>query len=496
MKLEGITAHPDDVTVTVGSQQGLDLVTRLFCDPGDVVLCEAPSYVGALGVFRAYQCEVVHVAMDEHGLDPVALAEAVAALQAAGKKAKFLYTIPNFHNPAGVSQTLERRDPRSSRSPSRPTCWWWRTTRTGCSGSTATRSRRCARWTPSGWSTWGRSPRPSRPASGSAGCSPRTRSGRSWCWPRSRRRSARRPSPSSPWPRTCSKHDWRGQIKVFREMYRERRDAMLAGLADHMPAGTSWTVPQRRLLRLADPAPGAGLARHAAAGGHRPGGVRARHRLLRRRLRQSAPAPVLLLPDARADHRGHPPTGRGDAVRGRRAGHLRHRRSTAPARAATGCTTRPERTSRERPDPEAPERPSSHSSQPAHRAETVVVLSGGLSHERDVSLRSGRRVALALRSRGIEVVESDVDSSLVPLLARCRSAVVFPVLHGEAGEDGALREVLALLGRAVRRLDRLGLPGRLRQVHRHHGGRRGRASPPRPRSRCRTRSSASSGRRR
>src|SRR3954471_2553290 len=109
MKLEGITAHPDDVTVTVGSQQGLDLVTRLFCDPGDVVLCEAPSYVGALGVFRAYQCEVVHVAMDDHGLDPVALGEAVTALRSAGRTVKFLYTIPNFHNPAGVSQSLERR---------------------------------------------------------------------------------------------------------------------------------------------------------------------------------------------------------------------------------------------------------------------------------------------------------------------------------------------------------------------------------------------------
>ena len=75
-----------------------------------------------------------------------------------------------------------------------------------------------------------------------------------------------------------------------------------------------------------------------------------------------------------------------------------------------------------------------------------MVLSGGLSHERDVSLRSGRRVAMALRSRGVEVVESDVDSSLVPLLGSLPEAVVFPVLHGEAGEDGALREVLALLG--------------------------------------------------
>jgi D-alanine-D-alanine ligase len=76
---------------------------------------------------------------------------------------------------------------------------------------------------------------------------------------------------------------------------------------------------------------------------------------------------------------------------------------------------------------------------------TVVVLAGGLSHERDVSLRSGRRVSQALRSRGVEVVESDVDSSLLPRLVDLPGAVVFPVLHGETGEDGALREVLELL---------------------------------------------------
>ena len=110
MRLEGISAHPDDVTVTVGSQQALDLVTRIFCDPGDVVLCEAPSYVGALGVFRSFQCEVAHVAMDEQGLVPEALREAVLALRAAGRSVKFVYTIPSFHNPAGVTQSLERRE--------------------------------------------------------------------------------------------------------------------------------------------------------------------------------------------------------------------------------------------------------------------------------------------------------------------------------------------------------------------------------------------------
>src|SRR3954451_6638278 len=89
MRLEGISAHPDDVTVTVGSQQALDLVTRVFCDPGDVVLCEAPSYVGALGVFRSFQCDVAHVAMDDQGLVPEALHEAVLALRAAGRSVKF-----------------------------------------------------------------------------------------------------------------------------------------------------------------------------------------------------------------------------------------------------------------------------------------------------------------------------------------------------------------------------------------------------------------------
>ena len=77
---------------------------------------------------------------------------------------------------------------------------------------------------------------------------------------------------------------------------------------------------------------------------------------------------------------------------------------------------------------------------------TVVVLSGGLSHERDVSLRSGRRVSSALQSRGLEVIESDIDSTLVARLSEIPAAVVFPLLHGETGEDGALREVLALLG--------------------------------------------------
>ena len=75
----------------------------------------------------------------------------------------------------------------------------------------------------------------------------------------------------------------------------------------------------------------------------------------------------------------------------------------------------------------------------------VLVLAGGLSHERDVSLRSGRRVAEAMRSAGLEVEERDVDAALLPALAADRPGCVVPMLHGEAGEDGAIREVLELL---------------------------------------------------
>lgn len=110
MSLEGIRgASVDDVVTSTGSQQALDFVAKLFLDPGDVVLAEAPSYVGAMGVFRSYQASVVHVAMDDDGLIPEALRQTIAHLRGQGRRIKFLYTIPNFHNPAGVTLSAERR---------------------------------------------------------------------------------------------------------------------------------------------------------------------------------------------------------------------------------------------------------------------------------------------------------------------------------------------------------------------------------------------------
>jgi len=109
MALEGIRANPDDVVITTGSQQALDLISRIFIDPGDVVLVEAPSYVGALGTFRQYQASVVHVEMDNDGLVPDSLRAAIKSLRATGRKIKFLYLIPNYQNPTGVCLPADRR---------------------------------------------------------------------------------------------------------------------------------------------------------------------------------------------------------------------------------------------------------------------------------------------------------------------------------------------------------------------------------------------------
>ncbi len=109
MTYERIHASEGEIVVTAGSQQALDLLARMFCDPGDVIVAEGPSYVGALSAFSQYQVEVRHVPLDDQGLDPEALAEALDRLDREGKRVKFLYTVPNYHNPAGVTMNAERR---------------------------------------------------------------------------------------------------------------------------------------------------------------------------------------------------------------------------------------------------------------------------------------------------------------------------------------------------------------------------------------------------
>jgi DNA-binding transcriptional MocR family regulator len=239
MALEGIVASPDDVVVTVGSQQGLDLVTRIFVDPGDVVVAEAPSYVGALGTFAAYEAEVVHVPMDDAGLVPEALEETLARV---GSRAKFLYTVPNFHNPAGVSLSRERRDVVLE--------------------IAARHNILVLEDNPYGLLGFDGDPEPalrSRTSDGvlylgsfSKTFAPGLRVG--WVLaPHAVREKLVLASEASllcppnftqfvvaDYLRT---QPWQDQVKVFRELYRERRDTILDALSQLFPAGTTWTHP-------------------------------------------------------------------------------------------------------------------------------------------------------------------------------------------------------------------------------------------------------------
>lgn len=238
----GISAHPDDIVVTTGSQMALDLVTRIFCDPGDVVLVEAPSYVGALGVFRAYECDVVHVAMDDEGLVPQALSAALERCHAEGRRVKLIYTIPSFHNPAGVTQGASRRaeilsiaqaagvllleddpygllgfegePPRAIRADDAEGVIYL-----GSFSKTIASGLRV------GWAVAPHGVREKLVLAAEAAV---------LC-------------PSNYAQLTVSEYlatqPWREQIKTFREVYRERRDALLESLQALMPEGTTWTIP-------------------------------------------------------------------------------------------------------------------------------------------------------------------------------------------------------------------------------------------------------------
>ena len=109
MTTVGVTCDPDDVVVTTGSQHALDLLVRILVDPGDVVLVESPSYVGALGVLRSYEADVRHVETGPRGAEPAAVAAAVALARSQGKVVKALYVVPHHQNPSGATTTAARR---------------------------------------------------------------------------------------------------------------------------------------------------------------------------------------------------------------------------------------------------------------------------------------------------------------------------------------------------------------------------------------------------
>jgi 2-aminoadipate transaminase len=106
MAEEDTSADPEDLVVTTGAQQALDLVGKVLLDPGDVVAVEAPAYVGALSAFSVYEPRFLQVDLDDDGMIVEQLEEALLR----GERPKFVYTVPNFHNPAGVTMSRARRE--------------------------------------------------------------------------------------------------------------------------------------------------------------------------------------------------------------------------------------------------------------------------------------------------------------------------------------------------------------------------------------------------
>jgi DNA-binding transcriptional MocR family regulator len=240
--LEGVSAHPDDVVVTTGSQSALDLVTRIFVDPGDVVITEAPSYVGALGVFRSYQADVVQVPLDADGLVPEALDAALTRLAAEGRRVKFLYTVPTYQNPAGVSLSAERR-PRVLEICRRHGVLVVEDNPYGLLGFDEEPMPALRSYDTDGVLYLGSFSKTFAPgyrvgfviaphavrdklvlASESAVLSPSNASQLA----------------VATYLETC---DWKAQIKAYRELYRDRRDALVGALGEYLPSA-SWNIPQ------------------------------------------------------------------------------------------------------------------------------------------------------------------------------------------------------------------------------------------------------------
>lgn len=248
MRSEGMHVDPQHVIVTTGGQQGLDLFARTFVDPGDIVIAEGPTYPGVVPVFSSYQADVRQVPLDDDGLNIDALVELLDALELEGRAPKYLYTIPTFHNPGGVSMSLERRialvelaaerdliiledNPYSLlRYEGTPLPTLRQLDPAGNVVYLGTFSKIFAPGVRLGWLE---APPPILAKINLA------KQAADLC--------------SSPFAqmlvnRFFTLHDWRAYVARLTDIYQSRRDAMFEALADHMPIGTTWTRPQGGLF--------------------------------------------------------------------------------------------------------------------------------------------------------------------------------------------------------------------------------------------------------
>ena len=248
MAAEDTEVDPEDVLVTTGGQQVIDLVCKTLIDPGDVIVAEAPTYPGAVPAFAAYQADVVQVEMDADGMRVDVLEETLDRLAREGRTPKFVYTIPSFQNPAGVTMSLPRRrrlvevarerellvledNPYGLlRYEGEPLPTLYAMDRGEFVIYLGTFSKVLSPGVRLGWTA---APRPvlAKMQAGKAAadlCS----------------------SPMTQYfvAEYFRTGHWAGYLAGLREVYRRRRDTMLDALCEHFPASAAWTRPQGGLF--------------------------------------------------------------------------------------------------------------------------------------------------------------------------------------------------------------------------------------------------------
>ena len=439
MAAEGTAVETDDIMVTTGGQQVIDLVCRAFLDPGDVVVAEAPTYPGAVPCFTSFQADVVQVEMDDDGMRIDVLEETLARLRAEGRTPKFIYTIPNFQNPGGVTMSLERRR--------------------ALVRIAAEQELVMLEDNPYGLLRYEGDPLPTlysldggRYVIYLGTFSKILSAGLRLGWAAAPGPILERLNLGKQAADLCSSpltqyfvaayfahRDWRTYLTTLRALYRRRRDVMLAALEEFLPAEATWTRPEGGLFiwaRLPDYIDTTDL--------------------LARALREH----VAFVPGRAAylDGRGGSEmrlnfsgVGEDDIREGvRRIGKV-----VAEQVALYGTLTGA------KPAAEAILGRPGRAAAAAGGLVKVAVLKGGSSLERTVSLRSGARVEDALARLGHEVLPIDVGADLVDRLTAERPDVAFVALHGRGGEDGTVQELLELVGVPYTASG----PGRLHPLH-------------------------------